>query len=86
MRKSIVKDRVFKIIIIFCLLIFFIYGYFTLVNRTDFNDFLVFSINNRFIMTSGYKVLFAYGKNREVKRNIEDILRLYQDFNNKIII
>lgn len=44
------------------------------------------SINNRFIMTSGYKVLFAYGKNREVKRNIEDILRLYQDFNNKIII
>lgn len=48
MRKFIVKNRVFKIIIIFCLLMFFIYGYFTLVNKTDFNDFLVFSINNKF--------------------------------------
>lgn len=48
MRKIVHKSKLFKVIIVLCLFIFFIYGYFILINKSNFNDFLVFSINNRF--------------------------------------
>ena len=50
----------------------------------EINEFI--NENNKFIMDSGYKVLFAYGKSTEIKDDIASMLKLYKQFNNKIII
>ena len=44
MRKIVHKSKLFKVIIVLCLFIFFIYGYFMLINKSNFNDFLVDSV------------------------------------------
>lgn len=71
-----VKTRLFKIILLLCFLILLIYSYFILINKTDFNDFLVYSINNRF-----------KDKNENiVSKMVYTSLNKIVDFNDNIII
>ena len=52
-------------------------------NDEEINKFI--DINNKYVIEVGYKVLIVYGKNEKIKKeDIEAILKLYEDFNNKI--
>ncbi|WP_346930044.1 FUSC family protein [Clostridium sp.] len=52
-------------------------------NDEEINKFI--AINNKYVIEVGYRVLIVYGKNEDVKKeNIEVVLKLYEDFNNKI--
>jgi len=52
-------------------------------NDEEINKFI--AINNKYVIEVGYRILIVYGKNEDVKKeNIEVVLKLYEDFNNKI--
>ncbi|WP_346935002.1 FUSC family protein [Clostridium sp.] len=52
-------------------------------NDEEINKFI--AINNKYVIEVGYRVLMVYEKNEDVKKeSIEAVLKLYEDFNNKI--
>lgn len=52
-------------------------------NDEEINRFI--DINNKYVIEVGYKVLIAYSKSQQVKKeSIGEILELYREFNNRV--
>lgn len=65
-----IKKRIIRVIIVLIFLCLFVYSYFVLIMKTDFNDFIIYTLDNKYNIEK-YNNIFYKSINKLVKSNKE---------------